>query len=759
MRDQGSTTAIPGVGRAAAICTAAAPSSTSRRTGSGPAGAWAAWAAWVLALVAFAGPVSATPANDDCLICHLSSGLARSASGGGPLLVDAHALGLSAHGKLACQDCHRDARGSAHASRLAAVHCASCHREQAAALKGSIHLGRDIGNEEAACRRCHGTHAVARVKQAGAAACSGCHTTEAADHRASLHGVALANGDNEASSCRDCHGGAHAMLRHDDARSPVNRANLATTCARCHADRELMIRRRITIPQAVQLFRSSVHGRSKRSDAATCNDCHESHRLKRANDSKSSINRANIPATCGRCHPRELVAYGASIHGTALARGVTAAPVCTGCHGEHLIRGTRDLDSPVAARHVTETCSRCHEATGIRETFGLPAGRLSSYRDSFHGLAARGGSPVVANCASCHGTHDVLPSSDPRSSVSQARLGKTCGRCHPGAGTRFRMGPVHVTMATESQPIPYWAGRLYVWLIAFTIGFMLLHNGADLVRKVSLSLNEHAGRAAPHARKLGEWFERMTLAERIQHVLLAVSFFTLVYTGFALKFPEAWPFAWLARLESGYAWRSNAHRVAAVMMVAVALFHIGYLLTSRGRHLVRDLFPNLGDAQEMLANTLFLFGLRRSPPRFGRFGYIEKAEYWALIWGTVVMTATGLVLWFSTPALEVLPKWTLDLATVIHYYEAWLAFLAIVVWHLYQNIVNPDVYPMNWTWLTGKIPGWQMHHEHPREYERLREEALARAVDVASPASPAADPGDRSPGVTPPDAPSARGPE
>ena len=93
------------------------------------------------------------------------------------------------------------------------------------------------------------------------------------------------------------------------------------------------------------------------------------------------------------------------------------------------------------------------------------------------------------------------------------------------------------------------------------------------------------------------------------------------------------------------------------------------------------------------------------------------------------------------------------------YYEAWLAFLAIVVWHLYQNIVNPDVYPMNWTWLTGKIPGWQMHHEHPREYERLREEALARAVDVASPASPAADPGDRSPGVTPPDAPSARGPE
>jgi cytochrome b subunit of formate dehydrogenase/DnaJ-class molecular chaperone len=670
--------------------------------------------------------------------------------------VDAGSLETSVHGALECRACHGDVRGAPHSPKPAPVRCASCHREAASALAGSIHLGSE--GVEAACRRCHGTHAVSRATTAGTAPCATCHAQQVAEHRASLHGVARANGDTEASTCRDCHGPAHGMLGHEDPRSPVQRANLATTCARCHADRALTTRRHITIPDAVQLFRDSVHGRSKRTDAATCNDCHESHNLRRATEPTSSIYRTNIPGTCGRCHLKELTAFRASIHGTALAHGVTAAPVCTDCHGEHMIRGPRDVDSPVASARVTETCSRCHEATGIRETFGLPTGRLSSYRDSFHGLAARGGSPVVANCASCHGYHDVLPSSDPRSSVSPKRLGETCGRCHAGAGSTFTIGQVHVTMTTASQPVAFWARRTYLLLILLTIGFMLLHNGADFVRKLSRTLSVQLGALAPRTHAVGRWFERMTLAERIQHGLLAVSFFTLVYTGFALKFPEAYPFAWLARLESGYAWRSIVHRVAAVVMVAVSLFHVAYLFTARGRKLVAALFPALPDAKEMLQNTLHLFGLRRDAPRFGRFSYIEKLEYWALIWGTFVMAATGFLLWFENPALRVMPKWVLDLATVIHYYEAWLAFLAIVVWHLYQNIVNPDVYPMNWTWLTGRIPGWQMQHEHPREYDQLVAQELAQdgtmdATEVGDDRAGAAPGAEAPPGETEPESP------
>jgi cytochrome b subunit of formate dehydrogenase len=155
-------------------------------------------------------------------------------------------------------------------------------------------------------------------------------------------------------------------------------------------------------------------------------------------------------------------------------------------------------------------------------------------------------------------------------------------------------------------------------------------------------------------------------------------------------------------------------------------------------------------------------GLRATAPKFDRFSYIEKAEYWALVWGTVVMTATGVVLWFENQSMQWLNKWLLDLATIVHYYEAWLAFLAILVWHIYQNVLNPDVYPMNWTWISGRISDEQLRHEHGAEWERIqaaeREAAVpeagedaeagvappaasARAADAAHGTPPSADPG------------------
>ena len=133
------------------------------------------------------------------------------------------------------------------------------------------------------------------------------------------------------------------------------------------------------------------------------------------------------------------------------------------------------------------------------------------------------------------------------------------------------------------------------------------------------------------------------------------------------------------------------------------------------------MLPRFQDIVEVVQNLGYLLGLRAEPPRFDRFSYIEKAEYWALIWGSMVMVATGSALWFENLALKFLTKWVLDLATLVHYYEAWLATLAIVVWHFYYVIFNPDVYPMNWTWLTGRVSEETLRHEHPREYERLHE--------------------------------------
>ena len=162
----------------------------------------------------------------------------------------------------------------------------------------------------------------------------------------------------------------------------------------------------------------------------------------------------------------------------------------------------------------------------------------------------------------------------------------------------------------------------------------------------------------------------------------------------------------------------------------------------KGRAMLAAMRPGAQDARDAVANLLHLAGLRPNPPRFERFGYIEKAEYWALVWGTVVMTVTGVVLWFENQSLRWLDKWVLDLATIVHYYEAWLAFLAIMVWHVYQTVLNPDVYPMNWTWITGRISEEQLRHEHGAEWERLKaeeESEARRKADGPDPERPAGD--------------------
>jgi len=289
---------------------------------------------------------------------------------------------------------------------------------------------------------------------------------------------------------------------------------------------------------------------------------------------------------------------------------------------------------------------------------------------------------------------------------------------------------VHVGFTRQEAPILFFVQAFYVMMIVGTIGGMVAHNGLDFLRKLQQDYRRRGGGGASvmgdadttHPAEPPRFVLRMSVLERWQHSLLAVSFIVLVYTGFALKFPESWPFAWLVALETGYAWRAWVHRGAALVMILACLLHVVYLPTRRGRAHIVAMLPRLSDVKEVLYNIRYLVGLRSEPPRFDRFSYIEKAEYWAVVWGSVVMVVTGFALWFENATLRLLPLWAVDLATLVHYYEAWLASLAILVWHFYFVIFNPDVYPMNWTWLTGKISEGMLRHEHPREYERLREQ-------------------------------------
>jgi cytochrome b subunit of formate dehydrogenase len=207
-----------------------------------------------------------------------------------------------------------------------------------------------------------------------------------------------------------------------------------------------------------------------------------------------------------------------------------------------------------------------------------------------------------------------------------------------------------------------------------------------------------------------------------------------------LRYPEAWWVVAIRRASShAFEWRSWVHRIAGVVMLAGGVWHVCYLAFSApGRRLFLDLLPRWRDVTDPWGVLKYNLGLAPAKPAFGRFSYIEKAEYWALVWGTLLMGATGAVLWFENASMGFFTKLGFDVARTIHFYEAILATLAIIVWHFYFVIFNPDVYPMNLAWLTGRMSAEELREEHPLYLAELQ--AAERAGEKPSAPPPSAGP-------------------
>jgi cytochrome b subunit of formate dehydrogenase len=447
-----------------------------------------------------------------------------------------------------------------------------------------------------------------------------------------------------------------------------------TDCRKCHQ----------------QQFRDhahSIHGKllaAGNAAAPNCDSCHSTaHEPPRPHTPEF---RKAIPETCGMCHAEIAEEFKASVHGAAIEAGKLDAPTCSDCHGEHDILPASDRASTINPLRIRDTCGRCHGDLRLSRRFGLPTDRLTSFDASFHGLSAKAGEQSVANCSSCHGFHGILPSSNPKSMTHAGNLAATCGKCHPGAGTRFALGPIHVTQGENEARAVEYVRLAYLILIPLSVGFMFIHNFGDWLRK---ALGPRNLAPPSYAVRMHGW-------ERIQHALLASSFLVLVYTGFALKYPEAW---WATH----WSGRGLLHRGAGAVLLATALVHVASVLFSaRLRARWKELLPRRRDFGEFVQGTLYRIGLRSAEPPRSAHSYVEKIEYWAVVWGTALMGVTGLLLWFNNWSLQWLPKWVLDLATALHFYEAVLATLAIAVWHFYSVIFDPDVYPMDTAWLNGK---------------------------------------------------------
>jgi cytochrome b subunit of formate dehydrogenase len=620
----------------------------------------------ILAIAFGAAPARAID-NADCLSCHSSPEMKKTLPSGVvvTLNIEQDEFGTSIHGQFACTDCHTDIAEIPHPNSLAKVDCGTCHGDTKEQYLGSV------------------------------------------------HGKAISQGITEAPGCADCHG-THNIKAAADSTSATNPRHVAETCARCHANPDIIRKYEITARAPTDAYIKSVHGRALliegNPNAPSCSTCHPAHAMLAATDPASTVNRMNIPSTCGQCHSEIADIYTASIHGTAAAKGLTDSPVCTDCHGEHNILAPTDPASTVFPENIAKTtCPRCHESLVLSSRYGFEADRIATYNVTYHGLATRRGALNVANCASCHGIHNIFPSNDPRSTVNVANLQKTCGNCHPNASKEFASIQVHPSISgilkPQKQPRDI-ARAVYVGLLLLVIGGMAAHNVIIWIYYVVEKRNREKGEAR---------VRRFSRFESIEHLLLLSSFFLLVFTGFALKYPEA---GWVRLTETmglNETLRGILHRTFAVIMIVVSVAHAGFLVGSRrGRRDLAALRPTIRDVADFWNNMAFYLRKKPHPPAFPRFDYTEKAEYLALIWGTVVMVFTGFVLWFPIYFTRFFPGWIVEVSEVVHFYEAWLAFLAIIIWHFFYVIYGPEASPMNVTWVDGMTTVRHALHKHGR---------------------------------------------
>jgi formate dehydrogenase subunit gamma len=243
----------------------------------------------------------------------------------------------------------------------------------------------------------------------------------------------------------------------------------------------------------------------------------------------------------------------------------------------------------------------------------------------------------------------------------------------------------------------------------------------------------------PHAE-----VQRFDLHQRLQHGLMAISFTLLVLTGWPLTTHGVGASQSLVGLFGGLEQTALLHRVAAVGMIASAVYHLIYLLGQGVRGRLRfSMLPSPKDLTDAAGNMMYFVGLRKTRPRFPRFTYFEKFDYWAVFWGVIIMTGSGTLRWFPDLATAYLPAWVYEIALHAHADEALLAALAIFLWHFYNVHLRPAVFPMSRVFITGRMTVAELEEEHGAEYDELvrqRAEAADKLVAAAPPSAAAPEP-------------------
>ena len=630
----------------------------------------------------------------------------------------------------ACVECHQphEVRRVYYNEGMSDSECLACHRDHdlTGTLPGSVGKALYVddleldgsAHKKTACIQCHTGATPSHQRPCDTIPsrvdCSICHAEEVQIYQTGVHGRLRDQGDPDAPDCVACHG-THGVLMHDNPASPAHVRRIPDLCGRCHDSGGVADKRLEGVQESmVANYKKSVHGRGLDKSGllvtAVCTDCHTTHGMLPSRELGSSVHRTRIADTCAKCHQGIDMEFRNSIHFTGRAQGDILLPMCNDCHTSHEISRT---DAEGFRLKIVNSCGSCHEE--VTET----------YFETYHGKVFALGYTETASCSDCHGQHNVLPTTDPKSTLSRQNIVATCAQCHPQAHRQFAGYLTHATHHNKDKyPIIYFTWLFMTSLLIGTFVVFGIHTLLWMPR--SFQAIKHSRQLRKEARGQKQ-FRRFNRLARTLHIIVIISFLTLAVTGMTLKFSYL-PWAqWLAARLGGFQSAGTLHRMGAILTFFYFARHVMDLVGRRrssGKTWQDFIFGPEGmmfnprDGVEFVETVKWFLG-RGERPRYGRWTYWEKFDYFAVFWGVAMIGVSGLILWFPEFFTYFLPGWFINVAGIIHSDEALLATGFIFTIHFFNTHFRPDRFPMDPVIFTGRMTIEEFKEDRPREYDQL----------------------------------------
>lgn len=474
-------------------------------------------------------------------------------------------------------------------------------------------------------------------------------------------------------------------------------------------------------------------------------------------------------AMCKSCHPQEWESYSLGEHERARAeeaRGkifkekgadkAVKAPYCADCHQVHFV--SSDFNRQDWIDMQTATCGKCHEHEA--ETYLL----------NYHGkTSALLNFEASASCADCHGGH----STKHLDTVEEAY--KACKRCHPNSdpkmtgymihadeaelslegikhtgltllnvgkglfnsGTGFFSGMTKEEKVEAQLATVHMAHYFMILLLAVTVGFFYPHSVLMLVRKGHERLRGKYKKR--HDYENEELFWRFRGFFRFCHLLLMISLFGLIFSGMPLSFPKS---SWAPVVVDYMFFGPNnarlVHRGCALLLIFTTVLYLGWMIKTFIKirwelFSARSMVPNLKDFKDMYFNIKYMLGLGPEP-KFERYSYWEKFDFFAIFWGVPVIGLPGFLLWFNDELSPYLPGFVINIAAIVHAEEGLLAMSFLFFVHFINTALRPDKFPYNRYMFTGKITKSELMEEYPLEWARMvNDPELMESLRVKTP--------------------------